>query len=530
MDSIYNAIQNLYNMDKTTWQEVLSELYNLVANVENKFDLFELKFGSLLGEQIIRELNKMYDDGSLASLINDKLLKDINTKVDTFKTEVSEQLDTKANKNDFIYIYERDFKDLPFSDNDESVRFLAFINKVQSLGGGEIQFTKAKYDFTSNVIIPAIDSITLTGKCCLHSDNKGTIFNFNNSVNFIEFTQLNCCKINDICFQGNKTTSKVGVTIHQAIWSDFNNCSFRQFDVNTHIKKFAYLRFNECRFWGENCTTNVKIADGNFPEFLYFNRCAFDGGYPPTTQPTLIEVKKGHYIYFNNCDITNTLGKAIHINPIGGECQDVYFNNCTIMHSYGGIEIGNGADHVKNVVFNDCLLEFDGDVIGKGFIVNNTSNSYKTVFSVNNLILRCGSKTALPEQILEFKGGAKVQGKFNVKYSDYTLSEMNFLGNYFASYFSIELPQDILRTSGKLTLNGNGGKLYEFTIATKSPFTTVTLPCFVNEFSDSGFFYKAICNSTQNGTLKIKVYSNENITTGTTVTLGYTILTLPYFN
>ena len=44
MNNIYNAIQNLYNMDKTTWQEVLAELYNLVAKVENKFDLFELKF------------------------------------------------------------------------------------------------------------------------------------------------------------------------------------------------------------------------------------------------------------------------------------------------------------------------------------------------------------------------------------------------------------------------------------------------------------------------------------------------------
>ena len=94
MDNIYNAIQNLYNMDKTTWQEVLAELYNLVANVENKFDLFELKFGSLLGEQVTRELKKMYDDGSLASLINEVLLQDINEKVDTFKTEVSEQVDT----------------------------------------------------------------------------------------------------------------------------------------------------------------------------------------------------------------------------------------------------------------------------------------------------------------------------------------------------------------------------------------------------------------------------------------------------
>ena len=102
MDNIYNAIQNLYNMDKTTWQEVLAELYNLVSKIDNKFDLFELKFGSLLGEQVTRELKKMYDDGSLASLINDKLLKDINSKVDTFKTEVSEQLEHKANEVEVV--------------------------------------------------------------------------------------------------------------------------------------------------------------------------------------------------------------------------------------------------------------------------------------------------------------------------------------------------------------------------------------------------------------------------------------------
>ena len=84
MSNIYNAIQNVYNMNKTTWQEVLAELYNLVSNVENKFELFENKFGQLLGEEVTRELKKMYNDGSL---FNDKLLKD-------FKTEFNKKLDT----------------------------------------------------------------------------------------------------------------------------------------------------------------------------------------------------------------------------------------------------------------------------------------------------------------------------------------------------------------------------------------------------------------------------------------------------
>ena len=89
MSNIYNAIQNLYNMDKTTWQEVLAELYNLVANIENKFDLFENKFGPLLGKQVIIELKKMYDDGSLGSIFNEKLLKEINDNLNNTITRIN---------------------------------------------------------------------------------------------------------------------------------------------------------------------------------------------------------------------------------------------------------------------------------------------------------------------------------------------------------------------------------------------------------------------------------------------------------
>ena len=75
-------------------------MYNLVSNVENKFDLFETKFGLLLGEEVTRELKKMFDDGSLDTLFNDKILKDINTKVDAIKTEVSEQINvTNSTRN-----------------------------------------------------------------------------------------------------------------------------------------------------------------------------------------------------------------------------------------------------------------------------------------------------------------------------------------------------------------------------------------------------------------------------------------------
>ena len=97
MSNIYNAIQNLYNMDKKTWQEVLSELYNLVAHIDNKFDLFESKFGDLLGIQVTEEIKKMHTDGTLAEIINKEVFKDLNNKIDENMTVVTEQLDKNKN-------------------------------------------------------------------------------------------------------------------------------------------------------------------------------------------------------------------------------------------------------------------------------------------------------------------------------------------------------------------------------------------------------------------------------------------------
>ena len=55
-ENIYNSVQNLYNMDKTTWQEVLAELYNLVYQCEDN--------NSLTSEEIIEienNVNKIID-------------------------------------------------------------------------------------------------------------------------------------------------------------------------------------------------------------------------------------------------------------------------------------------------------------------------------------------------------------------------------------------------------------------------------------------------------------------------------------
>lgn len=73
--NIYNSIQNLYNMDKTTWQEVLAELYNLIyecqttnENLNNTLNLM-LPYNKIV---LVSPNNKQYkilvdDDGNLTT-------------------------------------------------------------------------------------------------------------------------------------------------------------------------------------------------------------------------------------------------------------------------------------------------------------------------------------------------------------------------------------------------------------------------------------------------------------------------------
>ena len=74
-ENIYNSIQNVYNMDKNTWQEVLAELYNLVyecqttcKNLNNTINLM-LPYNKIV---LISTGGKQYkllvdDDGNLST-------------------------------------------------------------------------------------------------------------------------------------------------------------------------------------------------------------------------------------------------------------------------------------------------------------------------------------------------------------------------------------------------------------------------------------------------------------------------------
>ena len=96
--NIYNNIQNLYNMDFTSWQEVLAMMYNLVSDVNQKFENFEQRFEFMISREVTEVINKMYLDGTLASIINEKFFSDLNVKIDKDKSDIMYVLTNEVNR------------------------------------------------------------------------------------------------------------------------------------------------------------------------------------------------------------------------------------------------------------------------------------------------------------------------------------------------------------------------------------------------------------------------------------------------
>lgn len=100
-DEIFSKIAQKIN--------IIIEHFNYIDNkVENEKENNKIKFDYLLGTGLPNEVAKIFlekiADGSLSSLINEVLLSNINNKVDTFAIDFSNQLYTKANKNDIAKI------------------------------------------------------------------------------------------------------------------------------------------------------------------------------------------------------------------------------------------------------------------------------------------------------------------------------------------------------------------------------------------------------------------------------------------
>lgn len=172
--NIYNNIQNLYNMDFTTWQEVLAQLYNLVADIDQKFDTVKEQFELMLGKEVANKLEEMYNDGSLEKLLNTQTLERIKqellqiittnkTEFDNFKNEINEQLDN-IEKKTLNYLTPELFGAKGDGVADDTI---AFNNMLKSARENKIRCIKAsgryKINATANLTEFGVDGITIEG-------------------------------------------------------------------------------------------------------------------------------------------------------------------------------------------------------------------------------------------------------------------------------------------------------------------------------------------------------------------------------
>ena len=480
MSNIYNAIQNLYNMDKTTWQEVLAELYNLVSNVENKFDLFENKFGLLLGKEVTRELKKMYDDGSLSSLINDKLLKDINTIVDGFKTEVNEQLDTIVKNSNEVSV--ANFGAVGDGITDDTNSFLNAINycltnkKVLLIPSGvflvNLELTNCNglyikgtgYNDTvlksisnkptlkifgetlsSRVIWVKLENFRIDGagkstclelvKCQNFTLTDVRLQNGKQGINCIDVWDTDVYSMNIV-----KCSDELNNRYALTLTSDEDCCN---------AMKFFGLRIEHCGLfinslktrhtYFTNCKFEQAKENNNYNPFIFqdtreisFINCMFVASKETFTNEAYVngnsnlhfikastsEAKNSSYLKFTNCNFIGA-GLAMQVWYIG-ECTT--FTNCDFIRAYGGAyTCFNCQGYVK---FKNCSIVAYGG--GKIFAIAN---------KFNDIEIDCVLNTVSPAFLI--------------------LSSTALNNNFLYCITNTELSSDWLKDDGNVKANNN---------------------------------------------------------------------------
>ena len=346
MDNIYNAIQNLYNMDKTTWQEVLAELYNLVSKIDNKFDLFELKFGPLLGEQVIKELKKMYDDGSLASLINDKLLKDINTKVDTFKTKVSEELETIAKYNNVINLGKMGLnsENVSYNQSTKTYNMTDISNTIKEAINSNcdtIIFPQGNY-LIENTITISKPIVLIGNGCNIYSSpstkNKAIFKVIGSDVSINNFNFYSEQEYENTVEEATANSISSNITAISILGKNKNqknvnisNCYFNKMGFGVSVLYMKYvslinLKVDECYF---------PIYSGENAENIVIRDCVLSAQLETDVY--------GHVLYF----------------AYGS--KNIFVDNCKLIslgsESNNIIKCGSNDGSAINIVINNCDLE-----------------------------------------------------------------------------------------------------------------------------------------------------------------------------
>ena len=415
---------------------------------------------------------------------------------------------------------------------DNSILIKKAIDKLLSLGGGKIVFNNGLYHCNTSIEYTELRGITLEG---IFNTVDGTILQYNGNSTFIDVsTEISQCKFLNLTIQGdeNNTNNTLGINFAKCNQTLFEYVRFRMFKTLAKLDDFGYTVFNYCQFFcNENCELGFKIGN-TYSEFLYFNQCQFDGGYQENTTPILVKLNQGRYVYFNECDFTNTRDYAIYIQPQNGNLKEVYFDKCTFSHILKGIKIGSDVsteyNHIQDIFFTNCLYELDGLTTENVFEMNNLSNSWERQISITDLSLLSFNASNAPAYIFKCNNNAiPIELDFTVKRTNLTLSQMNFSYPW-NSYINIKLPEKTLRTYGRVVINGNGGTEYTVNLASNSPYS-YGLATAVTVSDNTNKQYNAWVTSTLNGNIVLHVTFTEALASDSSVGLFYKINTQPCY-
>ena len=398
MSNIYNEIQNLYNMDKKTWQEVLAELYNLVANTNKKFDTFETKFGIMLGQEVVKEIKKMYEDGTLAEIINKEVFADLNNKIDEVKADILMTLTDymgENNKKLEVINEQLDNKATYF----ESVNALKTSNKIKNNticktqgyyeagdGGGAIyritdnpalenafSFSVAK-GLTAELIYD--DEINIKQLGARDYDENGT------RVDIVPFIELYVSKTNNIGNSANTKMLKLFIPAGRWFSSPykFKASSIFVFGVNGYSYPYATgtiilpIDNNQPYIWvvGDNTIDDLGREYGNINimslTFSTHNPSKLDGIYVggltnenAFTCEKLLTIGRCYGGIVDNIHFTNYIGTPLTITS----SNELIFNDLTFRNG-DSLENGNivfdtdvtGSKNISACFFNK--LSFEG--------------------------------------------------------------------------------------------------------------------------------------------------------------------------
>lgn len=264
--SIYNAIQNLYNMDNVTWQEVLAVMYNTVADIDGKFDILEGKFGILLPKEVREEIKKLTQDGTLADIINGEVFEGLNLKIKDTDKKIDDEVEKVNIKLAEISINIKSLGAKGDGITDDTPFIIQGLNMLKANGGGTLYFPNGTYIFSGirlgnfngieNIgevpTINLLNNVTIKGESSANSIIK---LKANSNTDIFVFRFVNKIRILNLTLDGNKN---VQGNNNNAFWSGIATC-------NLLVRDSTDIIINDCKIinsehFGINISSDSKIV------------------------------------------------------------------------------------------------------------------------------------------------------------------------------------------------------------------------------------------------------------------------------